>query len=320
MGQGDQRKKMKGEERKVIESRALGKTGIRLTSMGFGCASVWGKTLISDEQAEALFVEAYKQGIKFFDTGHNYGNAEKRIGKILDKHSEISRNDIVISTKFGERYDGKKFVRDVSPDWIKKSLEISLRRMNTDYIDLFAMHGASLDDLSSDLFNCLEQLKNNGVIRAFGINTFSDSVLERVVQESLFDYAIIDYNILKQDRELLIKKLNNRGIGVIAGAALAESLYSNRIFKITKRKDFWYFARAWVNFRDQVITGRKYRFINHVKGMTGAQIALSYVLSNDGIASAIFGTTSLEHLREKLKADEIKIPDKVLKKIRSTLD
>lgn len=63
-----------------IEKRPLGKTDIEMTCMGLGCASVWGKNLISDEQAQAIFERAYELGIRYFDTGYSYGCAEERIG------------------------------------------------------------------------------------------------------------------------------------------------------------------------------------------------------------------------------------------------
>ena len=102
---------------------------------------------------------------------------------------------------------------------------------------------------------------------------------------------MLDYNILAQDREPMIDKLYAKGIGVIAGAALADSLYSNRIFQIRGVKDLWYLARALKNFRGKLIKGRSFQFVNNIPNMTGAQIAIAYVLKNQKISSAIFGTT-----------------------------
>ena len=127
---------------------------------------------------------------------------------------------------------------------------------------------------------------------------------------------MLDYNVMRQDREPLIKSLYENGVGVVAGSALAESLYSNRVFKVKSVKDLWYLARATVKFRDQLFEGRKYRFINEVEGMTGAQIALRYVLDNPYVSSALFGTTTMSHLEDNVLALEKEIPQNVFARIQ----
>ena len=90
-GTGEKNRRCAVEEFEKISTekhRRLGKTDICLSPLGFGCASVWGKDMISDQQAQDLFEKAYELGITYFDTGHSYGNAEERIGKIL-KTSEM---------------------------------------------------------------------------------------------------------------------------------------------------------------------------------------------------------------------------------------
>ena len=128
---------------------------------------------------------------------------------------------------------------------------------------------------------------------------------------------MLDYNILRQDRNTLIKALSKKGIGVVAGAALAESLFSNRILKIKSFKDIWYLARALKNFRHHLIKGFDYRFINKYYGISGSQIALSYVLQNSHVSSAVFGTTSLIHLAENLESSNLVITSEIYKKICS---
>lgn len=302
----------------VIEKRFLGNTGIELTCMGFGCASVWGKNLITDKQAQDIFEQAYSLGIRYFDTGYSYGCAEERIGRILKSSRIVSRKNIVISTKFGTKKINGRYVHDFTPEWMNHSVKTSLKRMGIEYIDLLLVHGPKIADLTEVYLNAMSALKEQGVVKAIGINTFDTDVIEFVCQTKCFDFVMLDYNILKQEREPLIDQLYQRGIGVIAGAPLAESLYSNRIFKIKKMKDLWYLARAFVNFRDQLIKGRRFSFVNEVPGMTGTQVALNYVISNPHVTSAVFGTTTPEHLTDNIKSKNIKIPDPILRRIRNT--
>ena len=301
----------------LIGMRPLGNTGIMISELGFGCASVWGKNMITDQQAQELFERAYDLGIRYFDTGHSYGNAEERIGKILKNSKIVKRENIVISTKFGTRLVNGRLVHDVSPDWIKQSVSLSLERMGISYIDCVQIHGPTIHDFTDELYGVLDDLKREGLVKAVGANSFDTEVLEHICNEKKLDFVMLDYNIMRQDREALIQRFCNNGIGVVGGAALAESLYSNRVFRVRSRKDIWYLARTMKNFRRQLVKGRKYRFINRLNGMTGSQVALKYVLNNPMISAAVFGTTTMSHLEENVGAVGIEIPEDVLCKIKA---
>lgn len=200
---------------------------------------------------------------------------------------------------------------------MKRSVGISLERIKVDHLDLLHLHGPQISDITDDVFIFLEDLKRQGIVRAVGVNSFDTDVLEYICKNRLFDFVMLDYNIMRQDREDLIKRLYLNGIGVIAGAALAQSLYSNRVFRIHQKKDIWYLLRALKNFRGHMFEGRNYRFINKVDGITGNQIALKYVLDNPYITSAVFGTTSIDHLIENVNSCKIEIPKSVKQKIVS---
>ena len=134
-----------------MKKRVLGKTGIEISELGYGCAALFGKNIIgkqglSEEDSLKIIRIALEQGVNFFDTGFNYGYAEERLGRCLSslfKNNITNRENIIIETKFGETLnsDGSYGPYDWSSDWMKKSVEISLKRMNVDYIDLLAMHG-----------------------------------------------------------------------------------------------------------------------------------------------------------------------------------
>ena len=301
-----------------MQPRLLGKTGLSLSPIGFGCASVWGNRLISDRDAISLFETAYSLGVTYFDTGHSYGMAEERIGKAL-RQGFVPRDRIVISTKFGTRIVNGKPVHDVSPAWIRESVETSLRRMGTDFVDLLSIHGTRSTDFTEQTFQTLDALKKEGLVRFIGASTSNDAhLIDEISRHDWFDYVFLRYNILNRPLEPLIKTLYENGIGVIAGAPLAEGLYSDRIYHPRSKKDLWYLARAAAHFRKQLREGRRYRFIDQADGISGAQIALRYVLDNPHITSAVVGTASIEHLRENLQASEIPIPPEIKDRIQKT--
>ena len=309
-----------------MKKRILGNTGIQISEIGYGCAALWGKDVlgkqgVTEEQAYTLFETAFNHGINFFDTGINYGYAEERLGRCLKtiiSNGIANREDFIIETKFGETInsDGTYGASDWSPDWVKKSVEISLNRLGLDYIDLFAMHGGSPEYCTDGFLNTLQDLKDQGIIRAFGVNTFDNSFIDWINKECCFDYVMLDYNIMKQSRETTIEALTSNGIGVLAGASLGQALFAKNIFKIKNRNDLWYLLRTLAHFRGSMKKSKDFRFLTEQKDFTGNQLALRYVLDNDNITAAVFNTTSVEHLVDNLKATEIVMPDEIRKKIK----
>ncbi len=242
--------------------------------------------------------------------------AEERIGKILRESKIVKRNGVIISSKFGTKRDAGKYIHDWTPEWMRESVKTSLKRMGIDYLDMLMCHGPQIADMTDEFLDAMRSLKEKGLTRAIGINTFDTDVIEYVRDTKCFDFVMLDYNIMRQDREELIAQLHDVGIGVIAGAALAESLYSNRVFRIRKLKDIWYLARAFVNHRDKLAQKNNFKFMNKVEGVTSTQLALKYVLDNPAVTTAVFGTTTMSHLIENVGAVKIIIPDDIKNKIR----
>ena len=280
----------------------------------FGCAAAFARNLITDEEAVELINSCLRQGINFFDTGHHYGCAEQRLGLAL---KNISREHVYISTKAGVRIENGKFVKDFSPEWIKESLDISLERMGIDYVDILYLYFPRKENLTAELFLALNELKKQEKVRYIGINTFTPELLEYIAKEKLFDVVMLDYNIVRQDREPVIEKLHEQGITVIAGQALAEGLFSKDLFHICSRKDLWYLLRTFgrKSSRELYKEAKRFRFLNKVDGFDASQIALKYVLDNPYIASACFGTASFEHLKKNAEAQNIEIPEDLKRRI-----
>ena len=230
------------------------------------------------------------------------------------------REDLVIESKCGETInpDGSYGPMDWSSDWIKRSLEISLNRLQINYIDLYAMHGECDKKEVPRIISVFEDMKSQGLIRAYGVNTFNTEFIEWVAKEKCFEYVMLDYNIMRQDREPIIELMTDAGIAVVAGMALGQSLYSKKIFRIRNRNDLWYMARALVNFRRQLQESKKYKFLTEQEGMTANQLALRYVLDNERISSAVFSTINIGHLRENVSAIDIVIPQELRHKIQKS--
>ena len=165
----------------------------------------------------------------------------------------------------------------------------------------------------------LDDLKSQGVIHATGANTFFSHIINRIADDRIFDVVQLDFNIAKQIREPEILKLSENGIGVVAGQAMAESVFLNELFKVRKMKDFWYLARTIGRraSRELFFEARKYRFLNNLKDLDGSQVALKYVIDTPGVSSAAFGTCSFEHLKKNIAALDIDIPIDIRDRIKN---
>ncbi len=195
-----------------MKYRTLGRTNLRVSSVGFGVWTVstswWG---ITDEaQGLELLRQAYDRGITFFDTADTYGNGNgetmlaRALGDVRDK--------IVIATKFGydfyhqsgERDGHKELPQDFSPKFVRFAVEESLRRLGTDYIDLYQLHNPRLSTIESDeLFATLDDLKSEGKIRHYGVALGPDIGWEEegvaAMRQRRVPTVQIIYSILEQD-------------------------------------------------------------------------------------------------------------------------
>jgi aryl-alcohol dehydrogenase-like predicted oxidoreductase len=131
----------------------------------------------------------------------------------------------------------------------------------------------------------------------------------------LFGAVMIDYNILRPEREPIIAKLAARHFGILAATPLAGGLYRKNRFRIRGVQDVWYIARAWKNHRSDFRRARNFHFLEQEQRLTAAEIALAWVLRKPEISCATFGTTRMSHLLANLRASGATIDDELLQKI-----
>ena len=195
-----------------MKYRKLGNTDLRLSAVGFGVWTVstswWG---ISDDQDGIdLLRKAYDRGVTFFDTADTYGNGKGET--MLAEALGHVREKIVIGTKFGydfythgqERSGHKELPQDFSPAFVRRACEESLRRLGTDYIDLYQLHNPRLPTVQSDeLFETLEELKGEGKVRHYSAALGPDIGWEEEGMAAMRQRRVpglqIIYSILEQD-------------------------------------------------------------------------------------------------------------------------
>ncbi len=266
------------------------------------------------EEAEAAKIvhAAIDRGLNFIDTGPNYsnGHAEERLGRILGSKAK----GMVIATKVGTQYVNGNHVKDYSRSAIEQSVVRSMKRLNMDHIPLLQLHGMA-EPLAEETVSALSSLKQRGLVRYVGVSTDGPAA-EYAIQTGVFDCLMIQYNlIVRQEPERIISSAAKSGVGILVKSPLAQTLYGNDIFKIRGMSDLWYLARALKNHRSKFLRGLKFRFVNHLPGWEGSQVALRYVLNNPNISSAIIGTTKLEHLLKNIETTAMTLPDEIIHRI-----
>jgi aryl-alcohol dehydrogenase-like predicted oxidoreductase len=297
--------------------RPLGRTGLTVSELGFGCASWWGKPRFDERTALGLVHEAIDLGVTLFDTGASYsaGEAEPRLGRAL-KGRDVSK--LLIATKAGTYHAGSgRIARDMTPAAVVASAERSLRRLGLETLGLLQLHGPSAAELDDEMQAALESLKARGVARAIGLNSFDPAVIDHAIGLPVIDAVMVDYNVLRPEREPLIAGAAAAGKGVLAGMPLAMGHTRPLLARLRGPQDLWYGARALAKHREELTRGRRFHFLHRLPDLSGSQAALGYVLANPDVSAAVFGATRPAHLRENLATSGRSLPAEVMAKVRA---
>ncbi|MDG2090771.1 MAG: aldo/keto reductase [Gammaproteobacteria bacterium] len=203
--------------------RAMGSTNIKVSALGLGSVK-FGRnqgvkypnsfTIPDDNSVRNLLAQANELGINFIDTAPAYGNSEERIGALLTK-----RQDWIISTKIGEEFIDAESFFDFSAAHTQLSVERSLKRLKTDYLDIVLIHSDGQDEKilqDSDCLDALKKLQQAGLIRAIGMST--KTIAGGMLAVDLLDIVMLTYNLEQQDQEVVdYAQQNNKGILVKKG-------------------------------------------------------------------------------------------------------
>jgi aryl-alcohol dehydrogenase-like predicted oxidoreductase len=295
-----------------MEMRVLGQSGIEISVMGFGCGGYWGLEIFDEKKASRLIHMAVEAGVNFFDTGASYsgGNAEIRLGKIL---AEMDTDKLIIGTKAGTVIRRGRLVKDYSPASIKHQVEASLKNLGLERLPLLQLHGFPTQGVD-DVLDTLSTLKKQGKINLIG-SSCDGQALETALSYHRLDVIMLTYNLIEQKALKQIELAHQQGCGILVKSPLAHTLYRKDLWKIRKISDLWYLLRIIKNYRTQMVSGLRYRFINDIAGWSAHEIALLYAL-NDKVSCVVTGTTNLEHMERNIHTFNKKLPEE----IRSMID
>jgi aryl-alcohol dehydrogenase-like predicted oxidoreductase len=314
-------RKQEGEERRMAKQTQVGKTDLYVNPIGLGTNAVGGHNLypnLDEEAGKELVRTALNHGINFLDTAFIYGpeRSEELIGEVLKERG--NRSEAIITTKGAHKFDGKVEVFDNSPAFLKKEVERSLKRLQTDYIDLYYIHFPDEDTPKDEAVGALKQLKDEGKIRAIGVSNFSIDQLKEANKDGFVDVYQGEYNLLQRDAEKdLLPFTKEHNISFIPYFPLASGLLAGKYNKDMVfndlRADLPYFQKKV--FGQNLEKVEQVRKIADAKNTEIAHVVLAWYLTLDSIDVLIPGAKSANQVLNNLKTLDVQLTAKEIKEI-----
>lgn len=286
-----------------------------VSEIGFGAwqlGSNSGWKSLSENEAITLVKKSIDYGINFFDTAPNYGlgTSEERLGKAL---KGIDRDKIVINTKFGHSVSGKL---NYSSNYIRESLEGSLKRLQMDYVDSIIMHNPPfefLDGNATDHYEIFERLIEEGKIRAYGASLDTYEEMKLFMDTTNGEVIEAFFNILHQDASIAFEMAKLKGVGIIAKIPLDSGWLSG---KYNAESTFNDVRSRWS--KDDIKT--RASLIEKLKKIIGeghqlSHTAIGFCLSYDAVSTVIPGNTSLDQLKNNIKSIEHPLSKPLVEKL-----
>ena len=288
-----------------MNTRPLGKTGLQVSEIGFGswqlCNSdSWGG--MDERTARRLVHEAVDGGINLFDTAPNYAHtaSERMLGDAL----QGKRGGVVLVSKFGHTPEGRT---DFTVQWFRESLEDSLGRLRTDYLDVLLLHNPPTEMYAGTdpLWDALERAREQGKIRHYGASLDLAAEVENCLANTNSEVLEILFNIFHQDVRRSFPAIREHGAGIIVKVPLDSGWLTGR-FDASSR--FEGIRARW----DEEEIARRAELVSRISWLVAdgselAHKALGYLLSYDEVSCVIPGTRTLDQLNSNLAAASCRV-------------
>lgn len=268
------------------------RSGIEVSELGLGCMSLG----TDYNKAEPIIERAIEHGITYFDTADIYdkGINEDIVGKALKKYQD--RDDIVIGTKVGNHLaeDGSTFW-DPSKTYIKEAVKDSLKRLGLDHLDLYQLHGGTIDDPLDETISAFDELKQEGLVRAYGISSIRPNVIDYYLKHSDIETLMSQFNLVDNRPEVLLDDIHAQRVKVLARGPVFKGLLTSNSNKALDDK----FAEGIFDYSYQEL-GETIASIKEIESnLTG--LTFNYLTSHDALGSIIVGASSVDQLDENVK-------------------
>ncbi|MDP4084978.1 MAG: aldo/keto reductase family protein [Bacillota bacterium] len=313
-----------------MEYRRLGNTGLKVSEISLGSWLTYGG-YVEEEKAAASIDKAYDLGINFFDTANVYmrGAAEVVVGKALKKYQ---RDSYVLATKvFWPMGDGPND-RGLSRKHVIEQCNASLKRLGTDYVDIYYCHRFDPETPLEETLRALDDLVRQGKVLYVGVSEWKAEQISEAVH--IADKKLLDRIVINQPqysmRERYIEKevlpvSEKHGIGQVVWSPLAQGLLTGKYQKGTKAPEGSRAAQEKYTNLFGLLSDENLDKVELLKevalnnDLTLAQLALAWILRQKGVASALVGASRPEQLEENVKASGVKLNEETLARIEDIL-
>ncbi|HHX1960891.1 TPA: aldo/keto reductase [Staphylococcus aureus] len=292
----------------------LGKSDVEVFPIALGTNAVGGHNLypnLDEEQGKDVVRQAINHGINLLDTAYIYGpeRSEELVGEVV---KEYPREQIKIATKGSHEFDENQEVhQNNQPEYLKQQVENSLKRLQTDYIDLYYIHFPDDDTPKDQAVAALQELKEQGKIKAIGVSNFTLDQLKEANKDGYVDVVQLEYNLLHRENEAVLQYCVDHQITFIPYFPLASGILAGKYDENTKFSDHRTTRRDFIPgvFEENVRRVKALESLAAAHQTSIANIVLAFYLTRPAIDVIIPGAKRAEQVIENIKAADIVLSD-----------
>ena len=311
-----------------MHQRRLGNTGLIVSEIGMGTWELGGREWgdIGETDAVDLLRYAFESGVTYYDTADQYGGG--RAERLLGEAFSALGDRVIIATKLGYELDSDGWIShgwehpafNVSPDYIRSSVEGSLKRLKRDIIDIYQFHAPPPASEWDDAFGTMEELKAAGKIRFYGLCLGSEAQALKAMAETNVSSLLLTYNILSQEMATpVMETAAEKGVAVVVRQPLSSGLLSGQLGPDTVFADNDY-RKTWPRekFLADLERAEQAKSIIGNKAKSLPQAALKFILAHPAVASVVPGMMTPAQVDDGVATSSTNpLPNSVLAQLRS---
>ena len=298
-----------------MHERKLGRQGLQVSTLGLGCMGMsWAYGPADETESLRVLHRSLEIGINFWDTAEIYGpyTNEELVGRAL---KTVRRDKVMVATKFAFRIEnGQMAGMDSSPAHIKEAVEGSLKRLGTDYIDLYYQHRLDPATPIEDTVGAMADLVKAGKVRYIGLSEVGPGTIRRANAVHPLTAVQTEYSLWEQGvNKKVLPALRELGIGLVAYSPIGRGFLSGKIRSLDDLStDDWRRNNPRFqgdNFQHNFRLVEAVRSVAAANNVTPAQVALAWVLREGSDIVPIPGTRHVQYLEENAAAETLTLPD-----------
>ncbi len=304
-----------------MQQRQLGNQGLTVSELGLGCMGMSEFYGMGDEaESTATIHRALELGVNFLDTADMYGRGanEELVGKAISQH----REQVILATKFGVQRGEDNSFRGISgsPEYVRSACDASLKRLNTDYIDLYYQHRVDPTVPIEETVGAMAELVKQGKVRYIGLSEASAATIRRATSVHPISALQSEYSLWSRDIEdEIIPTIQELGIGLVAYSPLGRGFLSGTVTSIEDLAPDDYRRNSprfqGENFNKNLELVERVKEIATERSVTPGQLALAWLLAKSNDIVPIPGTKRRTYLEENVAATDIKLTPAELQRI-----